>query len=178
MRDTQRIIKVLGYLAALYPRFELTDATITVYRDMLQDIEPELLHAAVKKIGGSSKWFPTVAEIRTAAKEIQNRALGIPTAAEAWGEVKRQIAAIGYYGSPEFQDAATAATVQAIGWRYLCTSTDEMVDRAHFTKYFGQIQGRREEERTALPMVNDAIKQLAEQMRSTKQLAQKDDKGR
>ena len=170
MDHKQNTIKVLGYLAALYPRFDLTNATIDAYHDMLRDIEPVLLQAAVQQVGAESKWFPAVSELRGAARDIQNRALGIPTAAEAWGEVLRQVALVGYYGSPEFDDEGTAATVQALGWRYLCTSEDQMADRAHFLKMYGQISHVREQERTSLPAVNDEIKRLAAKMGQAKQL--------
>ena len=53
----------------------------------LSEINPELLQAAVLKHISTSKWFPTVAEIRAPVAEIVLQTANQPTALEAWGFV-------------------------------------------------------------------------------------------
>ncbi len=84
----QHIIKVLGFLSMLYPRFELTDPTIAAYIRILKDLPPELVERAAEDLGANSTFFPAAAEIRRAAFDLIEQSQGIPTAIEAWGQVK------------------------------------------------------------------------------------------
>ncbi|UCC53697.1 MAG: hypothetical protein JSV68_06915, partial [Anaerolineaceae bacterium] len=65
------IAEVLDLLAASYPRTELEAETVKAYILMLEGIDPALLKAAVLQHISTSKWFPTIAEIRGAAVEIK-----------------------------------------------------------------------------------------------------------
>ena len=173
MATSDTIAQIITMIEIAYEKNLGSEAQF-LYHQLLHDIPDGLLKTATSQHIANSKWMPRISELREAAQSIQARALGLPTAAESWHEVKRQIANVGYYGHPEFGDKATATTVQAMGWKYLCTSKDEMADRAHYIRFFNQIQGRRQEERTSLPAVNEEITRLAEQMRQAKRLAKGD----
>lgn len=173
MASEQTISRIITMIEIAYGK-DLRGEAQVLYFQMLQDIGDSVLRAATTQHIAGSKWMPRISELRDAARLIQNRALGIPAPAEAWAEVKRQIAGVGYVGHPEFEDDATARTVEAMGWRYLCHSTDEMADRAHFLRMFGQIQGRREEIRSALPAVNEEIARLAAAMGQSNRLREGD----
>ena len=72
----------------------------------------------------------------------------------AWGEV---ITAIREYGGYEPEKAlqsmspVTRLAVQRIGWKELCMSEDQNIDRAHFFKIY-QAEESRQKENTLLPL--------------------------
>ena len=119
---------------------------------MFADVEPEEMLLAVQKMIATKPYFPTVAEVRSALAEI--RAERIPDAGAAWGEV---IAAIREYGGYEPEKAlqsmspVTRLAVQRIGWKELCMSEDQNIDRAHFFKIY-QAEESRQKENTLLPL--------------------------
>jgi hypothetical protein len=72
-----------------------------------------------------------------------------PTADEAWAEVQRAIARLGFYIGPpdQWSHTAVASCADAIGWRELCHG-DAMVTRAHFLKLYPAALERTERDRT------------------------------
>ncbi len=88
MAKLEEVTKALMYLAALYPRFVLTEPTIKAYQTILKDLSPELIEKAVEDLGANSTFFPAAAEIRRAAFDLVDQSQGIPSASEAWGQVK------------------------------------------------------------------------------------------
>ena len=68
MATAAEIKTVMGTLAKAYPRYSLDAETIRVYAAGLKGITAEALGAAASQIIMESKWFPTVAEIREAAR--------------------------------------------------------------------------------------------------------------
>ncbi len=88
MAELKEVTKSLMYLAALYPRFTLTEPSIKAYHSILKDLEPELIDRAVADLGASNTFFPAAAEIRRAAFDLIEQSQGLPSATEAWGQVK------------------------------------------------------------------------------------------
>ncbi len=72
---------LIATLAAAYPRQTLEPTTIEVYARSLTDLNPDLATNAVMRLIASSVFFPSIAEIRTAAAETATQ---LPTATEAW----------------------------------------------------------------------------------------------
>lgn len=65
MADRKEILTVIATLAAAYPHLNLTDATIDVYCDNLDDLPAgELMDSAREYIRRGSKFFPTIFELR------------------------------------------------------------------------------------------------------------------
>ena len=165
MHDRQEFGKIMVYLASLYPRFELTEATIEAYHDILHDIDTELLKAAARHLGATGTFFPAAAEIRKAAFEIQANAIGVPSAAEAWGEVMREIRRIGSYGSPEFSSELITKAVHGLGgWRMLCLSENNVADRAHFLKIYDAYLQRYQQDAAMLPEIRELVERLSAEM--------------
>jgi len=65
MKHSEAAELVLMMLAA-FPSAKVTDSTSQVYEGMLADIDVAVARRAVHKLIATSKWFPTVAEIREA----------------------------------------------------------------------------------------------------------------
>src|SRR5579859_6961827 len=144
MASEEEIVSVIGRLVAAYPSANVTDATVAVYVEELMDIDAELLAGAAKKCRATSKWFPTIAELRESAVSIA--APLVRSGADAWGDVLRAITAHGYLHAPgdgwDFEDRLVGRIVKGMGWRDLCLSEEGMVDRAHFIKAYEQDRER------------------------------------
>lgn len=154
----QKVTKVLSFLAALYPKFELTRPTIRAYTTILGDLSEEALEAAAKDLGSRSTFFPAAAELRQAAFDLQQRIEDVPTAYEAWGEVCRAFAGAGR-GLPEFSHELIGDTVKAVGgWRMLGMSTNQTADRARFIEAYKELSQSRKTDERALPEITHYVK--------------------
>jgi hypothetical protein len=154
----QAIIKVLAFLGALYPKFELTQPTIKAYLTILRDIPLELLEKAALDLGSRATFFPSAAELRQAAFDLQDGANGVPSAGEAWG----QVCAVWRGRNKEELPAIIHRAVEAMGgWRQLGLSENQMADRAHFLKVYEVLLERQRSDMRMLPQVQNYVAQLA-----------------
>ena len=90
MATKPTIMTALKTIKAAYPRFDIADAdTIRVWASFLQDIDDDLLMAAVARFISSSNhaFAPSIPEIRKEAAELRREILGVPTSFEAWDEL-------------------------------------------------------------------------------------------
>ncbi len=171
MATNDEITKALGVLAAAYPRFELPDATIRIYQRLLGDLDFDTLKAATLQCATVCTFFPTVAEIRAAAVELQVMAEGVPSDIEAWGMVVQEIQRVGSYRTPTFSHPLVDDVVTQLGWRNLCLSDNATADRARFMDAYANALKQHKRHTQMLPEVRelvehkliagDPIKQLA-----------------
>lgn len=133
-------------------------ASSAVYRRMLADLDYPTVNAAVEGLIATSKFLPTVAEIREAAASLT--AGPVRAGGEAWGDVLMAVRRFGINRRPEFADPLTAAAVHALGWRELCNSENQTADRARFIELYDQIAHRRRHEYIAAGL--PAARQLRE----------------
>ncbi len=89
-------LAIVTGLVAAYPR-ELSESTLEVYVEDLRDCEPEALMRAVVQLRRTSKWLPTIAEIRAAVVDADTRFV---SAAEAWHQAVQLMARRGTYRPP------------------------------------------------------------------------------
>ena len=73
MAAFETITKVLAVVSAAYPNFDLKPETVKVYLKLLADLPDELLEEASLAHIAQSTYFPTVAELRSAAVELLER---------------------------------------------------------------------------------------------------------
>lgn len=171
MATLDQIDFIMSILMASYPAFgenlprEKLALTVEVYQRTLRDIDGDLLEAAAMQHITSSKWFPTVAELREAALCLAH--FGESSAEEAWIEVKQAIKRVGYYGIPQWSDSRIERAVSAIGWRELClTEIDqEGVTRAHFMRIYDSLQRRQHMVDSMLPEIRAQIERTADALR-------------
>jgi hypothetical protein len=148
-------------LVTSFPAFmaKLTEqqqkATQKAYRTFLVDIDYALADAAITRAIATSKYFPSIAELRESAlttAEGPKRAGG-----EAWGDVLKAIGRWGHYRTPNadfhFNDPITAQCVAHLGWVDLCMSEEHAADRARFIQLYDELAatGRRESVVRTLP---------------------------
>lgn len=153
--NEELILKSLLLMKAAYPRLALSDETIQLYTRALQDIEPALLKAAVMHHIASSKWFPTIAELREAAAHLLASASGQPSAYDAWGAVMRQVRLRGRWGVPDLEPLAQQAVNVIGGWSFICDSENVTADRARFIAAYEQLLERKVRQQMELPIVTE-----------------------
>jgi hypothetical protein len=147
--------KLVAVLLAAFPQSRATSQTSQVYERMLADMDYPAANAAVERLLASSRFMPSVAEIRETALAItvgEQKPGG-----EAWGTVLKAISAEGVYRKPgedfRFGDAVTAKCVAAMGWENLCNSENQQADRARFTELYDKlaVHERRKQLSESLP---------------------------
>jgi hypothetical protein len=140
------IKKLVAVLVASYPASKITDESVGVYERMLADLDYPAANAAVERLLATSKWLPTVAEIRESTLALT---VGeIRAGGEAWGDVLRAMRRYGYVRTPgkefdfDFDDPAVAETVKSMNWTELCSSGNVVADRARFIELYDQLAAR------------------------------------
>lgn len=73
MATMNQVTAVLRFLAATYPRYQMTEGTIAAYSMGLDDIPADALEMGARQLSRSSKWFPALSELREAALEHAER---------------------------------------------------------------------------------------------------------
>src|SRR6185369_4442715 len=131
--------KSVAVLAAAYPNARWAAATIQVYEEMLGDLDFQLVKRAISRLVCTSKFLPTIAEIREASADLSLGPSRSPI--DAWGDVTMAIRRIGSYFTPKINDPLVADCVRIMGWRNLCLGdSSEMADRARFAELYGDMQ--------------------------------------
>jgi hypothetical protein len=160
MASEIEILRVLKILGDVYPSFQLSSSAIEIYVQLLADIPGEVLEQSSMEHISHSTFFPSIAELRSAAFSIIEAAHPIPTAYEAWSEVQVLIQRIGHYNDPVFDNPLTAQVVKQLSWRYLCLSDNPVADRAHFIQAYQALVERERNSGHRLPMVREFISVL------------------
>lgn len=132
--------RLVSMLVATWPRPEVRPETVGVYCAALADLDAKAAHAAVMDLVRTSRFFPTVAEIRE--RVVRDR-VPLPSPEEAWGIVRRAIGRVGAYAVPEFDCDEVAAAVDAIGWSELCLGENPVANRARWIDAYRSVCERR-----------------------------------
>ncbi len=158
---------VMRFLSALYPNKKIPVETMEAYYLILSDLGIDSLQASILRIASESKFFPSAAEIRSIAFDLQT---AIPSAGEAWAEVEKQRYSCGHDEYPDFSHPAIGEAVRQVGgWRRLLRSTNHVADRARFLDLYREIAKKEQSEERDLP----AVKGYLEAKRSGLTMAEK-----
>lgn len=165
--NKQDILKAVAPLQLAY-NASLDDNRLRLYVEMLSDIPPSILEAAVKKLIMTNKFLPSIAEIRETAYGIKGTISGTaaPDESEAWGEVVKAIRSVGYYGKPKFSHEAITTAVNNIGWQDICMTTYDGMNtlRAQFRRAYQLVVQRQKDNRDnavlGISPGNEKLKQL------------------
>lgn len=172
-----QVKKLVAVLLASFPNAKATDETIGAYVRMLADLDYTAASAAVERLLATSRFLPSIAEIREASLTLhvgEQRPGG-----EAWGEVLKAIGRYGYTRTPgvdfHFDDPVVAECVSALRWRELCDSENQEADRARFIELYDKLaaQQRRRQLSEGLPAMQ-RWRTFQEQQRQ-KQLERRDE---
>lgn len=94
MADKPLVMKTMRVIAEMYNR-DISEALYLMYAELLADVPTEAFTAAAKALAESSRFFPTIADIRGKVAEFAMQNAGYPSPAEAWTQVSRSRTAIG-----------------------------------------------------------------------------------
>ena len=142
--NKQECAVLVGMIASAYPSWKPTQETVTVYVELLQDLDMEESHLAVRRLLMASEFPPTVASIR---KKVLEQIDGLPlTKSDAWELVMLKVRKHGTYERPNFEDQIVAQVVHAIGYREICTSSNTDTLRAQFFRMYEELAEKHIEE--------------------------------
>ena len=150
-------------LRTFYPKEQLlpTPEAVKAWHRMLEDIDINVLNAALQKWVATEKWPPTVAEMRTACIEATEGKL--PGWGEAWMEVSEAVRRYGWCRPNEALDSLSPATRRAaqwIGWQQICESENPEAIRAQFRQVYEISQTRDAEARQLPPTLRDTLEKI------------------
>ena len=157
MASEKQVRGLLRAISGAYPTFELTDDRVSIYVKLLADLDAEALIAATQQHIATSKFPPTVAELREACASLTRPAL--PAWADAWGEVLEAIRRVGYLGQPSFSHPLITQAVQGMGgWKLLCAMeiSETATQRAQFRDVYNAYASRATATANLLPDVRAA----------------------
>lgn len=134
-------LQCVTILAGAFPRPEMTEATVRIYVECLLEHDARTVQTAIRRLVVTSRFLPTIAEIREAV--TANATPEWPTPGDAWARVMHLVRKIGSYGtlpSATPFDRMVKRCIEGIGgWSYLCDETKNiMADRAHFLRVYEQ----------------------------------------
>lgn len=141
MKESE-VIEIVGMLVSAYSTSKLDAAAAQIYRKLLIDLPADVTRQAVTRLLTTSKWVPTIAEIRSAATDLR---LGpARTGGEAWAEAIGAIRTVGIYGVPKWTDPVLAEALRLWGsWRsFCCSPEDDPGGRARFIEMYEQLAAR------------------------------------
>jgi len=158
--------KIMAALASMYPKFELTQETLTGYYAILHDLDADLLKAATIEYGSKdTPWPPSAGQLRQLAFDLVDRAHGRIGPYEAWGRVVKAVRRCGIYeGQPEFDEPAIARAIAGVGgWRAICMAPEAsiMSTRARFIEAFQRARNDERTETRMLPQIRELAAQLS-----------------
>ncbi|MEG0431018.1 MAG: hypothetical protein RR420_05345 [Anaerovoracaceae bacterium] len=146
-------------LKSAYRKENISQDTINVYYELLEDMPDELGLKAALQCMTKGNFFPSIAELRSAAADIGTAT--IATAEEAWEEVNHAIRYTGSYKSPKFSQPLIGKVVEMMGWRNLCFSENPSIDRAQFIKYYNTYRERKVKDLVTPKQVRELGEKLA-----------------
>lgn len=158
------IISLVGICSANYrnwPENGKEAPLISLWEMMLSDVDFDIAKIAIQKHMSESVYPPTVADIRAKIADIT--VFREKTGIEAWGDVKTAIRRFGSYNEKKAMDSLSGVTrkvVEAIGFKTLCLSEEEMADRAHFLKVYDTVAKRERDDALLLPQIRDMMPRL------------------
>lgn len=150
MATIDEVAQMLAVASATYPNFKMQvgpQAFAAAWHRHVGQLPAEQLQAAMDRAVASSEFFPTVADVLKAAKQVEQ---GAPmTALEAWAKVKKMMYVMGNYHPPiglpqplqvvsrpwTFADEKITRAIEGIGWNELFEG-DEDVMRSHFVRSY------------------------------------------
>lgn len=148
MQPPDHILAAFTLFGSQYPSWKVSDDTLKSWTALTSDMDPkDLLRASIEHCR-TSKWPPTVAEIR----ELSVRpSAASPSPEAAWAEVMGEIRRVGWCGAPKFSTPDIERAARSIGsWKTLCSQTTDQLaaNRAHFYRAYEAMArtAKREEE--------------------------------
>lgn len=152
--DKKEFALFAAALKTYYPKESLlpNSQAMELWYRQLQDIPYSVAELALNKWVATSKWSPTIADLRESAVSVVNGEK--PDWSEGWEQTIKAIKKYGSYNQAaalESLPPITRQTVERLGYMELCRSENTTPDRANFRTIFQEIAERKQKE-AVLPM--------------------------
>ena len=158
---------LMDAMRSYYPREKLipTKEAAELWYDALKDLEFPRAMTALQEHVQSSKWSPTIADIRERSVGITRKPLEW---SDGWKQVLSAVRKFGYMNEKdalESMDDITGEVVKRLNWKVICTTEqdDLMALRANFRMIYEQIQGREDRDALLTTELKEKKQAIAEQ---------------
>jgi hypothetical protein len=158
----KEMIVILAVLKEAYKDFQVTEAKIDLWFNLLGDLDFKIVQVAVKKLILESPFVPTISDIRKQAIEIMHPGID---ATEAYGEVRKAIKEYGYDNAPgalQSMSPLTRKVCEYIGWQNICLSEEPSVIRGQFLRMYEQLREKEQKEMLLPEGLKKEILEIAE----------------
>lgn len=151
--NRKEIIDLLGIATANFPTMQERDLkpTAILWEKSLHDIPYQVAEKALIKVLSTSRFFPTIAELRDACSQLTNpRRID---AMEAWGMIVQAIRRYGMYRQQEGLESLpndVRVMAERFTWRELCLNEKPDTLRAQFRMAW-ETESKRTNEINSLP---------------------------
>ena len=147
--DRKEFATFVAALRTYYPRETIlpNQQAAELWYMELQDLSYNVAMMALREHVHTSKWSPSISELRERAATIRDGET--PDWGEAWAKVQQAIRRKGMYRETEAlesMDEITRATVERLGFQNLCLSENAVADRARFKDIYEQVAQRKKRE--------------------------------
>lgn len=129
--------KILALCSVAYPQYPVTKESVSIYNDLLADLEYPQVEKAVRDLLMTSDRWLSVAAIRRRVAENGN--VLAPSKAVAWAEVREGCASHGRQQRPAFSHSVISEAVRTIGWYDICMSTNQETLRSQFWRVYDEL---------------------------------------
>ena len=179
-KEAEILAAMMPFVPAFPNSRELPEETLAIYGRALSTLTPAEVSAAMVKLVRTVKFFPTIAEILDAAKEVTQHAAGTekPSPAEAWDMAMTCVRRIGIYGKWDLPDEVATA-VKYFGKEELCMLEMNAVNtaRSQFMKMYQSIverKAQKKENEDVLQVLGESrVQKLIRGIGSIKQIERK-----
>jgi len=141
-----------------------------VWYEMLKDLSYEHASLAIRKYMLTEKFPPTIADIRTKAREIAGEPDNGMSELEAWALVKKAICNSNYHSEEEFASLPKTCQI-AVGnpanlreWAAMDTESVETVEQSHFIRNYRAAVQREKDSQKMPESVRTMIETLREKL--------------
>lgn len=147
--DKKEFATFVAALRTYYPRETIlpNQQAAELWYMELRDLPYNVAMMALREHVHTSKWSPSISELRERAATIRDGET--PDWGEAWATVQQAIRRKGMYREQEAlesMDEITRATVERLGFQNLCLSENAVADRARFKDIYEQVAQRKKRE--------------------------------
>ena len=165
------LAKILGTVLENFPAMQRqmdTEARLKMFRAyhlILGDLDANLLLKAALGLVGTATFYPSAGELRRAYFDLLDMANNIPDAYQAWAEVKALFRRGYSRMRPPTAESVTHSRVLAAlegigGWLALCSSENDVADRARYIQAYETYTKREQYTERMLPGVMETAKRL------------------
>ena len=107
------------------------------YLAVLSGVDYATANAVAIQLIRKCKFLPAVADFCEELNNLRKIVSGVPTAEEAWEEVRKNL---NYYQRQTYSHPLIRAAVDVMGYRNLCCSENPSIDRAQFIKIYNNTE--------------------------------------